>query len=255
MNQYPFKISRILICLTLFFQHQVAESFEQATTKQDSVNRSNKASQETIDRLSQEANDLYTEYKVVREETKNLAIYNNQLEKVIQSQLTEMESLKNQIAGIERTNQSLVPLMLQMLDTLDKFIQLDTPFLENERKNRISSLKDMMNRADVSASEKYRRILEAYQIESEYGRTIEAYREDEKPGPNQKTLEYLRIGRIGFFSMTLDGGSGSFWDNESKSWKELDGRYLKSVKNGIKMAKKQSAPDLLTIPVYTKGAN
>ena len=86
-----------------------------------------------------------------------------------------MTTMTRQLGEIETTSREALPMMQKMVATLDEFVKLDMPFLPEERTNRIAALKDMMTRADVSVSEKYRRIVEAYQIEIEYGRTIEAY--------------------------------------------------------------------------------
>ena len=100
--------------------------------------------------------------------------------------------MTRQLGEIETTSREVLPMMQKMLATLDQFVKLDVPFLLEERTNRVAQLKDMMTRADVSISEKYRRIVEAYQIEMEYGRTIEAYQG--KVG--DKTVDFLRAGRV-----------------------------------------------------------
>ena len=52
---------------------------------------------------------------------------------------------------------------------------------------------------DVSIAELYRRVLEAYQIESEYGRTLEAWRGPLNDGDQQRVVEFLRGGRLMLF--------------------------------------------------------
>ena len=101
--------------------------------------------------------------------------YNKQLASQVEDQEKEMASIEKQLVEIETTNREVQPLMQQMVDTLQRFVALDVPFLIQERTNRVQSLQDLMPRADVAISEKYRRIIEAYQIELEYGRTLETY--------------------------------------------------------------------------------
>jgi Protein of unknown function (DUF3450) len=136
-----------------------------------------------------------------------------------------------------------------MIDTLDQFVQLDTPFLLEERTKRVAGLKQMMQRADVSSSEKYRRILEAYQIETEYGRTIEAYDGKLGEGDAAKTVEFLRIGRVALLYQTPDGKETGYWDADGKKWVEDDG-YGSETRQAIRIAKKEGAPDLLWVPVH-----
>jgi hypothetical protein len=177
-------------------------------------------------------------------ETTSLKSYNAQLAVQVQSQDQQIQEMTHQLGDIETTSREVLPMMQKMVATLDQFVKLDVPFLSEERANRIASLKEMMGRADVSISEKYRRIVEAYQIEMEYGRTIEAY----EGRVDNKTVEFLRAGRISLMYQTLDGKETGYWDADARSWK-LDSDYHDAVKTGLKIAKKQAAPDFINVAV------
>ena len=110
---------------------------------------------------------------MIRLEAVTKVFYADQLETQIRSQDEEMKTNDGQLREVETTAREVVPLMQKMLDTLEQFVGLDVPFLLEERTKRMATLKELMTRADVAFSEKYRRILEAYQVEMEYGRTIE----------------------------------------------------------------------------------
>jgi hypothetical protein len=152
--------------------------------------------------------------------------------------------MDKQLSEIETTSREVLPMMQKMVGTLDQFVQLDMPFLPDERINRVAQLKDLMGRADVSISEKYRRIVEAYQIEIEYGRTLEAYQG--KVG--EKTVDFLRAGRVALMYQTLDGKETGYWDAKAKKW-VIDDAYDRAIKEGLKVAKKQAAPNFIKVAV------
>ncbi len=206
-------------------------------------------SQVKVDALDEQSTQLIDEYRRVLQKIENTKIYNQQLVKLIQNQDEEKVSLKGQIASIKETNEGVVPFMLQMLDTLEMMVKTDTPFLAEERNKRVADLKEMMNRADVSTSEKFRRILEAYQVENEYGRTLEAYRGKLNQGKNDITVDFLRVGRMALIYQTLDQNTQAVWDKKTNQWVALDSDYRRSIQKGLKVARKQMAPELLTLPV------
>jgi hypothetical protein len=163
----------------------------------------------------------------------------------VKSQQDELSTMTRQLSEIETTSREALPMMQKMVVTLGQFVKLDVPFLPEERANRLAQLDDMMTRADVSVSEKYRRIVEAYQIEIEYGRTIETYQG--KVG--DKTVDFLRAGRVSLLYQTLDGGETGYWDADARNWKQ-DSEYEDAIKAGLKVAKKQAAPDFIRLPVH-----
>ncbi len=206
-------------------------------------------SQGKVDTLFEQNEKLLSEYKRTLQKIENTKIYNEQLKKLLINQGEEKISLKEQIDSIKETNEGVVPFMLEMLSTLDQMVASDTPFLPEERAKRVEDLKKMMNRADVSTSEKFRRILEAYQVENEYGRTLEAYRGKLKSTKNDMTVDFLRVGRLALIYQTLDQEKQGIWDKKTKSWVELDDDYRRSILDGLKVARKQMAPELLTLPM------
>jgi hypothetical protein len=203
-------------------------------------------SQQRIDSLDDESRQMLAEYRAVLRQTESLNAYNDQLDKLVISQKNELVSINAQLENIETTQREIVPLMLDMINVMAQFIALDLPFLPEERNNRVEQLQLLMERADVSLAEKYRRILEAYQVETEYGRTIEAYQDELTVEGNSRTVEFLRIGRVGLYYLSLDGKEVGHWNN---GWEVLDSDYRKAVEKGLKVAKKQLPPDLLVLPM------
>ena len=210
-------------------------------------------SQQKVNKLSDQTQDILREYRQTTQQIENAKIYNDQLRKIIATQEQEKISIAEQIEEITDTSKKVVPMMVEKVANFEQIVNLDMPFLPEERAKRVSDLKDTLNRADVSNSEKFRHILEAYQVENDYGRTIEAYRGIRKADGAEKTVDYLRIGRIAFMYQTLDAKETGIYNNQTRKWETLDSSYRKSVLEAIKMARKQSAPQLVKLPIYAAG--
>ena len=229
----------------------LAGTFNDAVDAQVEIEQAAKRSQQKIDNLYDETASMVAEYRTTLQQTASLKAYNDQLDKLVVSQQEELGTMTAQLENIETTQRDIIPLMLKMIDVMAQFVELDAPFLPDERQARVVALQAMMDRADVSIAEKYRRILEAYLVETEYGRTIEAYKGDMGETGNVRTVDFLRIGRVALYYMTLDGLETGYWDQTAKQWQRLKDNYREQLAQAIKVAKKQLPPDLLVLPVTT----
>ena len=119
--------------------------------------------QQQINKIDKDTRDLEFEYIDTFKEYENLKLYNDQLQKIINSQLEEIDSILKQIADLDNTNINIIPLMLKMTDSLERFIELDIPFLLDERLERLASIKEVMDRGDISTSEKFRKVADSYE--------------------------------------------------------------------------------------------
>ncbi len=240
------QFSLAIVTVLLLPLTSISGTLENAVDTQVKTDIAAQKSQQKVDNLSNETKDMVASYRETLRQTDSLRAYNDQLEKLVTSQKKELSSMDEQLLNIENTQRDIVPLMLKMIDTMAQFVELDIPFLPEERGQRIIQLQTLMERADVTIAEKYRRILEAYQVETEYGRTIEAYRGDLVMSDNTRTVDFLRIGRVSLYYLTLDGLEAGIW-NENQ-WQQLDDKYRSAIEQGLKVAKKQLPPDLLVLP-------
>lgn len=226
-----------------------ADELQPVIKKSSEITASASSSQAKIDKLTEQTQSNFQQYQTVIKETEGLDVYNNQLQKQINNQLAEMKKLNLDIDQVSVIERQITPLMIRMIDGLAQFVELDVPFLPEERANRISGLNTMMERADVAVSEKFRRVLEAYQVEVAYGRSIEAYAGIIDVNGQQRDVDFLRIGRVALMYQTRDGSIAGRWDNETQSWQNLGDEYRMHITKGLRMAKKQLAPDLLVMPI------
>ena len=207
-------------------------------------------SQKKIDKLDDQTANLVQEYRAAVAQLEALREYNDQLVKLIRAQETEMVSIRQQIEDVTTIDRTIIPHMFRMIDGLEAFVDLDTPFLIAERKARVARLRDLMDRSDANPAEKYRKILEAFEIENEYGRTIEAYEGELEVSGVNRTVNFLRLGRVTWLYQTLDGDESAVWSREQNDWVDLDGDFDSEIRANIRIAKEQAAPNLLIVPLF-----
>lgn len=206
-------------------------------------------SQQKIDSLFEQNQELLFEYRAVVDEAENLKVYNDHVQSLVDDQNMNITSLQRQIEGIEETKQGVVPLMYRMINTLDKFIELDVPVALEARKARVAKLRELMTRSNITTSEKYRQVLEAYQIENDYGNKIATYQGELNFEGNTINVDFFHMGRVVFVAQSLDMKHAWIWDNTERAWKTLGDDYLRPITQAIRMARKQVAFDLVRLPV------
>ncbi len=244
----------VLTILTALIFPLLASANEEAIDVQVKSDRDSAASQTRINKLDNAASDVLQAYRVALQRAESLTIYNRQLQRLIDSQRSEIVSIKRQTAEIESIETGTLPLLLEMTATLAEMLAADSPFLIEERSERIDNLKTLIDRADVTVGEKYRRIMEAYMIEADYGRTIEAYTGDLVTDNVVRSVDFLRIGRIGLYYQTLDGMETGAWNKSNSSWKVLSAEFRRPVRDGLSIARKQAPPKLLELPIIASGS-
>jgi CRISPR/Cas system-associated endonuclease Cas3-HD len=95
---------------------------------------------------------------------------------------------------------------------LEEFIQQDLPFLRKERKMRLASIRETLSHPEKTAAEKYRRVMEAFQVEAEYGRTVEVYQETIDIEGQPILVDILRLDRLSLFCQSPDGKIAAHYD-------------------------------------------
>lgn len=207
-------------------------------------------SQQRVEQLDGETQRLLNDYRANLKQLEQLNRYNASQQRQVAAQERELASLRNDIANISSLQRSVQPLMEDMLDALSKVVEADVPFQLEERTDRVARLARLMDDPDQSPAQRYRLIVEAYQIENEYGRTIEAYRGSaEIDGTTYENAEFLRIGRLMLTMRTDDEQVLKIYDVDQSRWVDLDKSFLRPLRTASRMAKEQIPPDLITLPV------
>ena len=238
-------VSLMLISIPMILPAQVLSQILETQTE-----RTLKAqeSQVRVDKVVTQTRSMEDQYRANLKEIDGLRIYNKLLELQIENQERVKVDLEQSIANVAIVNRQIVPVMTRMIDSLEQFISLDVPFLNQERTDRVEDLKELMSRQDVTVAEKFRKVTEAYQIENDYGRTIETYKDTLDLDGAILELDFLRIGRIALLYQSVDGKISGVWNQDTQSWDDASSQR-NQIKLGLSIAKKQVPPDLVILPV------
>jgi len=224
-------------------QQAEAKIFKQSTKSQAKINS-----------IYEQTQDLLAEYRNTVDEADVLRGYNDHVQRMVDDQKMNVVSLQKQIDSIDEFKQGVVPLMYKMIDTLETFINLDVPMNIERRKARLANLRDVMDDSNVTTSEQFRLVLEAYEIEAGYGTVFDAYQGEIDLGGRTLTADFVHMGRVAFVAQSLDSKHSWLWNNDTRAWEELGDEYLKPITDAIRMARKQLPADLTKLPVFAAGA-
>jgi hypothetical protein len=216
----------------------------------EAKNTAARKSQVKIDRLADETRDLLTDYKTVTKQNDGLKVYNARLQRQIDNQNARLLEIDDSIAQVTIISRQMTPLVIRMIEGLEQFVNLDVPFHMDERQQRIDFLRANLDRSDVTVAEKFRQVLEAYKIENEYGRKIDAYKGSVEIEGAERDVNFFRVGRIALLYQTTDTEISGAWDQGSRSWVSLErGEYRNAIMKGLRIARKEASIDLINLPV------
>jgi len=232
---------------------QPTSVLDRSVRTQATIDGEAKKVQVRISQLSDQTNELLGEYRVTTQQLDRVRIYNDNLSRLVADQEAEKASIQQQLEDFVIVEQGIVPLMLEMIDALEQFIRLDMPFQLDERNDRVTRLRGNMDKADITVSEKYRQIMDAYLIETDFGRTTETYAGNLNIDGGDTQVDFLRVGRILLAYQTRDRARSGFWNKQSQQWEQLPDSYRNDITQGLRIARKQAAPDLLRLPVPAAG--
>ncbi|MDR9388862.1 MAG: DUF3450 domain-containing protein [Wenzhouxiangella sp.] len=245
----PSRLSAALVALMVSWSVYAQEVEPIIETSRDAVTDTAE-SQEEIDQVDARIQSLLNDYRANLKQLEQLNRYNASQRRQVEAQRREMASLREDINNIASLQRAVQPLMEDMVAGLDELVEADVPFLLEERRDRVERLEEIMDDPERSPAERYRLIVEAYQIENEYGRTIESYRGNiDVEGRSYENVEFLRIGRVALVFKTDDDETLKYFNVDERNWMDLDKSFLPAIKRGSRVAREQIPPELMYIPV------
>lgn len=218
------------------------------TAEQRRIQQAQEA-QERIDAIVETTRSRFDEYQALLKEIDGLQVYNNLVQRQIDDQNRQLSELRASIDNVTVVERQILPLMTRMITGLEQFIDLDVPFLLTQRRARVERLKVLIGRSDVSTAEQFRNVIEAWQIENDYGSTIEAYTGELQIDGTNREVDFLKIGRVAFLYLTPDGRLAGSWDQGTRQWQALGSADAESIRQGLRVARGQTTPELFLIPV------
>ncbi|HET7921327.1 MAG TPA: DUF3450 domain-containing protein [Gammaproteobacteria bacterium] len=215
---------------------------------QNKLDQAAASSQKKIDKISAQTQAMLNEYLQLAQQTDQLRAYDDQMQQFIQSQQDQMTSLAQQTSQVSVVEQGLMPLMQQMANSLEQFIKLDIPYQRDQRLAAIQQLRTTLNDSTVPVVDKYNKLIAAYMAEIAAGKTMDSYRGELAQGGRTRIVNFLRVGHLVLAYQTLDRAETGYWDKQKQQW-VVDSKYEDAVTEGIAIANKQAAPDVLKLPV------
>ena len=193
--------------------------------------------------------ELIAKYRSLKKNRDYLIKVRNRTEKLLRAKKAKIEEIKRRMKESARIREELQLYLESVLTQLKDLIGRGLPFLLKERRERISSIEETLSDPEKGAAEKYRRVMEALQIEAEYGRTVEAYQETIDLNGQKVLVDILRVGRLSLFFQTPDGKLVGQYDRIKERWSLLPSKYCREIEKAIEIARRERTVELTRLPL------
>ncbi|MDN3522200.1 DUF3450 domain-containing protein [Halomonas ramblicola] len=205
--------------------------------------------QARIDAADDESREMLTELRRLEGETRRLEARAEAEEPRLERRVERLDEREAALDTLAETREVLPEIEQALVARLRAWIEQDLPFLEEERLARVEGLESGMADPDASAADRLDRILAAWRAELDYGRELDAWRGTLGEGDDRREVDFLRLGRAGLYYLTPDGREGGVWRADAERWQALDEAGRVELRHGLRIAREQRAPELLTLPI------
>jgi len=247
MRIFTLLLSLLLIIIAVPARGETgAEQIQKKVTKTIDIRQQ---TQKKEDKWAFQKAELKTEYQSLKPRLEQLKKHKEKTEKILTLQRGRVEELKRKLTESARVRDELYSHMDGWVMRLETWISQDLPFLPEERKKRLASIKEMMSNPNIESAEKFRRVMEALQVEAEYGGTVEVYQDTVELNGQSTLVNIFRLGRLTLFYQTPDRNDVGYYNRASGKWEALPGKYRHDIDMAVEMASKQRPIDLIKLPI------
>jgi len=193
--------------------------------------------------------ELLSRYRSLKSEEDHLLSLKERSENLLKATRARIAKVERKVKESAKIKDELQSYLESVAARLDESVKNDLPFLPKERSDRMASIKETLARPDVLAAEKYRRVMEALQVETEYGHTVEVYQDTVELDGRSVLLDILRLGRLSLFCQTLDGKVVGHYDRTAGRWVHLSSTYRREINKAMGMARRERTINLIRLPI------
>ena len=250
LSTLPLIIVATLLGSTLVFSDQIQPLLDIGEERQ----KSEQASQTKIDSMDDDTSLIVNEYKTVSKQIEGLRVYNAQMRMQIDRQEARLKEIDKTMKEAQIMQRQIPPFTRRLLAGIEKSIELDMPFPLAERKERVAFAKAAIDNPTVSPAEGLRQVLETFNVEMEYGRKLDNYKDTIEIEGQQREVNVLRVGRLALVYQSADESLTGAWDNNVDEWVPLDSSYRNPTRKGLRIANKLATVDMLELPIQNPEA-
>ena len=221
LSTFPLIVVATLLGSSLALTDQIQPLLDIGEQRQNSE----QVSQTKIDLMDDDTSLIVNEYKTVSKQIEGLRVYNAQMRKQIERQEERLKEIDKTMKEAQVMQRQIPPFTRRMLAGIEKSIELDMPFHLAERKERIAFANAAIDNPTVSPAEGLRQVLETFNVEMEYGRKLDNYKDTIEIEGQQREVNVLRVGRLALVYQSSDESLTGAWDNNTDEWVPLDNSY------------------------------
>ena len=250
LSTFPLIVVATLLGSSLALTDQIQPLLDIGEQRQNSE----QVSQTKIDSMDDDTSLIINEFKTVSKQIEGLRVYNAQMRKQIERQEERLKEIDKTMKEAQVMQRQIPPFTRRMLAGIEKSIELDMPFHLAERKERISFAKAAIDNPTVSPAEGLRQVLETFNVEMEYGRKLDSYKDTIEIEGQQREVNVLRVGRLALVYQSSDRSLTGAWDNKKQEWVPLDNSYRNPTRKGLRIANRLATVDMLELPIQNPEA-
>jgi len=217
----------------------------------DTGERSTRQAEQTqtrINQLDDERSNMVGEFRTLIQRKTSAELYARQQSAAVESQERELASLEDQLGRVDEITSQTAPMLGELIDDLEEFIELDLPFRLEQRRENIAELRAHLEDPRVSVVERYRLIMASYTREMEYGRKNDTWTEDILIDGNEVQVQMVLFGRVALVYMDPTKRHAARYDRETKAWVPLDGKYKDEIAKAVRIIQGKRTQAIMYVP-------
>ena len=204
------------------------------------ANRWSQKKQQLLEQLRElELKNQWTQFQIERHRT------------WVENEIRAVCLLEERLAQVEKVRVALDPLIEVLYAQLEEAVQTDLPFLKEERRRRLSFLRQELDKTKKGLGHRLGRLLEALQVEALYGQHLDVKEVVAVIDGVQHQVTTFLLGRLALFRISQDNRLVQRFDKKNNAWMTIPAENARELRKAIDITTKKRVTAVVELPVGT----